>query len=113
MHELSIALSIVEIVKDEASKHHVASVDEIELDVGELSGIDIQSLITSIQVASSSTIAEKAKVVVNQINAIGKCNSCHYEFSTRTVINRCGNCGSTSVLLLSGKEFKVKSILIN
>ena len=40
MHELSIALSIVELAAKEAHKENAKEVKEIELEIGEMAGID-------------------------------------------------------------------------
>ena len=44
MHELSIALGIVKIAEDEASKAKANKVTKIELEIGVLSGVEIDSL---------------------------------------------------------------------
>ena len=44
MHELSIALGIVKIAEDETAKVNADEVTKIELEIGVLSGIEIESL---------------------------------------------------------------------
>ena len=44
MHELSIALGIVKIAEDETKKANAKKVTKIELEIGELSGVEIESL---------------------------------------------------------------------
>jgi Zn finger protein HypA/HybF (possibly regulating hydrogenase expression) len=44
MHELSIALSIVELAANEAHKENATEVYEIELEIGEMAGIDPEAL---------------------------------------------------------------------
>ena len=48
MHELSIALSILDLVALEAIKQKAREVKEIELEVGRLAGVDISALAFSI-----------------------------------------------------------------
>ena len=43
MHELSIVMSIVDLANKEATKHQASAIEEIELDIGCLSGIDMDS----------------------------------------------------------------------
>ena len=43
MHELSIALGIVKIAEDETAKAKATSVTKIELEIGVLSGIELDS----------------------------------------------------------------------
>ncbi len=44
MHELSIAMGIVDIAKNEAVKHQFSEIELIELEIGTLSGVEIESL---------------------------------------------------------------------
>ena len=44
MHELSIARSIVELVEEQADNRGASVVEELELEIGRLSGVEIQTL---------------------------------------------------------------------
>ena len=44
MHELSIARSIVELVEEQADNRGASVVEELELEIGHLSGVEIQTL---------------------------------------------------------------------
>lgn len=43
MHELSIARSIVELVEEQADNRGASVVEELELEIGHLSGVEIQT----------------------------------------------------------------------
>ena len=44
MHELSIALSIINLATKEAEKSNAARVSELELEIGEMAGVNIEAL---------------------------------------------------------------------
>ena len=44
MHEMSIALGIVKIAEEEVVKHEAKYISEIVLEIGELSGIELDSV---------------------------------------------------------------------
>lgn len=41
MHELSVVMSIIKTAEDEARKNNAIGIEEIELDIGELSRVEI------------------------------------------------------------------------
>ena len=64
MHELSIAINIVEIATEEAKKANVSSVLEIELEVGTLSGIVIDALEFAMDEAIKNSVLQNAKIKI-------------------------------------------------
>ena len=52
MHELSIARSIVELVEEQADNRGASVVEELELEIGHLSGVEIQTLEFALDSAS-------------------------------------------------------------
>jgi hydrogenase nickel incorporation protein HypA/HybF len=61
MHELSIAMSIVEIAEDNAAMAGVKSVSEIQIEVGNLSGVVDEALEFALEEAVKNTILRNAK----------------------------------------------------
>lgn len=61
MHELSIVMSIIQIAEKESAKNNAAGVDEIELEIGDLSGIEMTAFDFAWAQAIRSTLLEKAK----------------------------------------------------
>jgi hydrogenase nickel incorporation protein HypA/HybF len=63
MHELSIALSIVEIVDEEAKRHGSAHVQSVRLRIGQLAGVARDALTFSYGLACEGTRAEGSTLV--------------------------------------------------
>lgn len=110
MHELSIALGIVKIAEDETAKAKAEKVTKIELEVGVLSGIEIDSLNFVWESAVKSTVLENAEKVIDIIEGRGKCVDCDTEFDMENVYDCCPNCNSNFKGILKGKELKVKAL---
>lgn len=113
MHEMSIALNIIDIATEHAKEDHATTIDSIELDVGVLSGILVDSLEFCFDAASRNTLAEKARLVINSIPADGKCNSCGTSFSISQWPDPCPKCNSFLISISSGKDMKITSITIS
>jgi len=112
MHELSIVMSIVDQVHEEVVKNNATEVKRIELDIGNLAGIEWDSFNFAWEPAIKNTVLHNAERVVNQIKAIAKCVECSHEFEKQEPYDACPKCGNYLHHLKSGKELKIKSLLI-
>lgn len=112
MHELSIVMSIVDLATKEAAKHHASAIEEIELDIGCLSGIDMDSFDFAWQQAVKRTILEGAKRKVNRIEGSARCSDCDTHFTMVQLYDSCPNCKSHLTEIVRGKELKVKSLVL-
>ena len=113
MHELSIAMSIVEIAREEVTKAGANHVTQIELDVGKLSGVELSSLEFVWDVAVRSTVLESAERKINHIPGIGKCLECAREFEMEQIFDACPECHQYFNDIIQGKELKVRSLTLN
>ncbi len=113
MHELSVALGIVKIAEDEAKKANAKIVSKIELEIGVLSGVELDSLSFVWESAVKDTILENAEKEIFTIEGIGKCVDCDYEFEIKNIYDSCPKCSSYFKGILAGKELRVKAIEIN
>lgn len=60
MHELSIVLSIVDIAEQQVALNDAQSVEEIELEIGQLAGVEWDALDFAWEAATKHTVLEKA-----------------------------------------------------
>ncbi len=110
MHELSIVTNIIEIAEREVKKAQAQSVSKIELDIGILSGVEMQAFDFAWEQAIPNTPIENARRTVNRLEVIAKCEDCDYQFEAESLYELCPKCESINVKLLQGKEMKVKSL---
>lgn len=113
MHELSIAASIIELVDQEARKAEAKTVSKVELDVGKLSGVEIEALEFAWEMVIKNTVAENAELVINHLDARSKCEDCGETFITVGFFSPCPGCGGFHHLTFQGKELQVKAITID
>ena len=94
MHELSIAISIVEIAEKEVVKHKAVSVEQIELEIGKLSGVEIYALDFAWDQAVQNTVLENAIRKTIYINGIAECEDCGNKFEIEQIYDECPACHS-------------------
>jgi hydrogenase nickel incorporation protein HypA/HybF len=112
MHELSIALNIIEIITAEAKDSHAKTVSKIELEIGTWSGVEPEAIQFAMDQAISGTIASKAEVIFHWKKAVAQCKDCCNEFEPDDFFKICPICNSLNTYLLTGKELNIKSIEI-
>ena len=112
MHELSIAMSIVEQVTEVVKQKNATSVTRIELDIGELSGLEWASFDFAWQPATRHSVLEHAERIVNRIPGIALCVECGHQYPKHQAYDACPACQSYFHQLMSGKELRIKSIMV-
>ncbi len=112
MHELSIAMSIVELAEEEAERRGV-QIEAIHLKLGALSGVVREALLSSYEMACEDTPLRGSRLVVEEIPIIVFCPQCQVR---RTLTSAqwfcCPECGTPTSEILQGKELEVVALEI-
>ena len=66
MHELSIALSILDLVEEESARRGNIRVEAIHVKIGALSGVVKEALVSAYELAAERTEFESCKLVVQE-----------------------------------------------
>ena len=110
MHEFSIALGIVKIAEDESRKAHARVIKNITLEIGTLSGVELEALDFAWPVAVKDTMLEHAGRTVEVIEGKAKCLDCGQVYDLNDMYDACPNCNSYVKDIISGKELRIKSL---
>ena len=112
MHELSIAMSIVELAEEEAGKRG-AKIEAVHLKLGALSGVVKDALLSCYEMACENTPAQGSRLVVEDVPVIIFCRTCNAQ-RTLTSIQQfiCPDCNTPSWEVLQGKELEVVALEI-
>ena len=111
MHEMGIALQIVEIATASLpSDLGEARVAAVNLKVGKLAAIVPESLRFCFDVAVKDTPLAGAKLAIEEIPIVAKCNDCNAEWTIDEPVFTCKTCESGSLEILSGRELDIESL---
>ena len=113
MHELSVALSIVEIAEEEVKKAGRTQVEEIVLEIGRLAGVEEAALEFAWQEAVKHTVLEKAACLIQNKAGIARCLKCNQEFELSYMYDLCPYCHDFRKQIIQGKEINIKSLLLS
>src|SRR4030095_15328526 len=112
MHELSIAMSLVDLASEEAERIQ-GRVIALHIKVGPLSGVFKDALLSSYEMASYDTFLQGSELMIEDVPIVIYCPRCRAE---RTVSSMqllcCSVCSAPASKIMSGKELELVSLEI-
>ena len=111
MHELGIVFHIIRTVEDVAKENHVARIQRVTLQLGEVSGV-VESYLQDCWkwAAAKSPLLQDAALEIETIPAVTFCQGCKKTYETVQYGRTCPYCASEDTYLLVGNEVNIKEI---
>ena len=110
MHELSIAMSIVDLALEE-ERERCVSVDAVHLELGPLSGVVADALQFSWEVACRDTPLEGARLLIHEIPIEIHCSRCKAQRKVDSMQWLCCPvCGTAALEIVHGKELAITAL---
>jgi hydrogenase nickel incorporation protein HypA/HybF len=113
MHELSLSLSIIDLVDKSIGNANAGKVHEVNIEVGELSGVDAGILEEALRMVSSKTAFAKVRWRLTRRQAVGFCEECRENFPMVYLWDGCPACGRRPSKIVEGADLDVVSILVS
>jgi hydrogenase nickel incorporation protein HypA/HybF len=108
MHELSIAMNIVEIAEAAARDVGITQVKAVHLRLGVFSGLVKESLLFAYEIAIENTLLAGSRLVVEDLPLVIYCPQCQAEHQLEKLQGfECPNCGVASNEIRQGKEIEL------
>lgn len=104
MHELSVCLSLLEMIQGIAAERGAQQVTRIELGIGPLSGVESDLLRNAWPIAAAGSIAAEAELLIDTADIVVRCTRCKAETTATANKLICGECGDFRTSLVSGDE---------
>ena len=112
MHELSIALSILD-VAEEAGRNRGGRVAAVHVKLGRLSGVVKEALALAFELAREGTELAKAELVIEEIPLVLHCSTCAADQTPDSPYElRCPVCGALTNEIVRGRELEVHALEI-
>lgn len=111
MHEMSIVQALIEQVEIEIRESDEAGVVRgLDVVIGRLSGVHVDSIEFAFEVLSPGTIADGAELRISCPSAVIDCRECSNRQPMDGMSMHCPNCGSGDVTIEGGRELLLQSI---
>lgn len=111
MHEMSIALSIVEGAVEEARRHDGSTVSVVHLQLGKLSGVVREALLFSYELACEGTILAGSALEIEEVQATVFCRKCDAEQTLVSIQDfSCPICHMPTSEVVQGRELLITGL---
>lgn len=108
MHELSVALSLLEGVEETAARQGIERVTAIHVRVGALSGIAPDALLFSWDLATEDSVAAGSVLRIEAVPLAVYCERCAGEREPRAASGLlCPDCGTACPTIVRGRELQL------
>jgi hydrogenase nickel incorporation protein HypA/HybF len=108
MHELSIAISILDVAEEEAERHGDCRVTAVHLRLGGLSGVVKEALLNAFELAREGTSLGDCELRIEEVPIAVFCPRCKAERGVVSMQNmRCVECDEPAREVISGREMEV------
>lgn len=112
MHEMSLALNIVELAVAESRAAGAGAIRRVEVEVGELAGVMVEALQFCFAAACRDTLAEGAELAIRGVAGRGECTSCRGSFPMAEQFSLCPTCGGV-MRAVQGQELRLVAVIVD
>src|SRR5258708_7212238 len=113
MHELSIALSILDLAAEEAQRHGGVRIRGIHLRLGPLAGVVREALLSAFDLARDAESFGDAALIIEDMPIVARCPTCAIDRPVVAVDHLCCiDCGTPTPDIVSGRELELVALEI-
>jgi hydrogenase nickel incorporation protein HypA/HybF len=111
MHELSIALSILDVAEEQGRLHGDAKVLAVHVRIGPLSGVIKDALVGAFELAREGSSMPECQLVVEETSIVVGCPACNENRTLQSMQEmRCPVCSAPTREVISGRELEVSAM---
>jgi hydrogenase nickel incorporation protein HypA/HybF len=111
MHELSIAMSILESVEEEVNQRGCGTVEAVHIRVGPLSGVVPEALQSAYDMAAEQTPFASTRLVIEEVPIVIYCPTCGRNQPIESpLFFCCPECRTPSFEIVSGRELEIRAL---
>lgn len=112
MHELSIAMALVEMATEKLESLGDVAVDALHLRLGPLAGVVKEALVFSFEMAAAGTPVEGARLEIKDVPLVIRCAGCGDQEIPTMQSFRCPICDAPSGTIVQGRELELAALEI-
>jgi hydrogenase nickel incorporation protein HypA/HybF len=111
MHELSIAISMIDQIVEESESRGGLDVEAVHLKLGIFSGVDKDALLFAYELACEGTPLQGSRLLIETIPLVIYCPVCQKDRTPPSVYQLCcPECQSPGQKIVSGREIEVAAL---
>lgn len=110
MHEMSLCESILQVIESESSRQGFDRVKGLWLEIGDLSGVEIEAMKFCFDAIKQRSLAAGAQLNIISIPGRAWCMQCGDNVSVKRRFDACPDCGSYQLQVTGGEEMRIKEL---
>jgi hydrogenase nickel incorporation protein HypA/HybF len=111
MHELSIAISMIDQIIEESESRGGLEVEIVHLKLGIFAGVDKDALLFSYQLACEGTPLQGSRLSIETIPLVIYCSACQKNRTPPSIYQlSCPECVTPGQKIVSGREIEIASL---
>jgi len=110
MHEMSLCEGILQVLEDNAKTQHFSKVKTVWLEIGTLSGVEVEAMLFCFDAVSRGTLAQHARLEIMHTPGLAWCMKCAKNVTVMQRFDECPQCGSYQLQVVGGDEMKIKEL---
>jgi hydrogenase nickel incorporation protein HypA/HybF len=110
MHEMSLAEGVLQLIEDSARQQDFSKVSTVWLEIGELSGVEVEAMKFCFDAVTRDSVAQGARLEIIRLPGTGWCMACAVTVPMSEVFGECPHCGGHQMQVTGGTEMRLKEL---
>ena len=113
MHEMSLCERVLQIMEEQARTQGFSRVRRIRLEIGTLSGVELEAMRFGFDVVTRETLADGAVLEIIELPGRAWCLSCCSPVTVDRRYDPCPECGGYQLQVTGGDELRIKDLEVD
>jgi hydrogenase nickel incorporation protein HypA/HybF len=110
MHEMSLMVSMLEIIEDQARQEGFRRVTRVTLEIGQMAGVDPEAMRFAFEAGTLDSVAEGAELIIEETIGRARCPACGLEAPVQVFYEPCAACGQVPQEIIAGRAMRIVSL---
>ena len=107
---MALAEGVLQLIEDAAREQDFARVSAVWLEIGQLSGVEVEAMKFCFDAVTRDSIAAGATLEIIAVPGTGWCMACAKSVPMKEVFGECPECGGFQMQVTGGTEMRVKDL---
>lgn len=113
MHELSLALEVLDKVQAAERRDGFGRVGQLRLEVGALAGVEIEALRFALEAIAPGTCLAQAQILIDTPAGSAWCGDCARQVAITSYLDTCPACAGPLTRQTGGDQLRVLDLLVH
>lgn len=110
MHEMALCEEVLAVLEEQAGTRGFSRVKTVWLEIGALSGVEVEAMRFGFDVVQRGTLAEGAKLEIVGVPGAAWCMHCARTVAIEQRFDPCPDCGGHQLQVTEGEDMRIKEL---